>query len=189
VGRPEAYTIAPGRSATDEIEVAVAKTPRTGRPMPLRFRIVATADVLAADDGAGVSPRVVRGGDSNARRPKGGGRSYGGSASAGQGPRKGRRGRLAVERVDVAILRTGGRGCRWVSSLGGSFETVKAGRGRACDAPVWIAASGTRHWRLKLAGKLPKGRYTLLTRAVLTGDLAENAFSAKDRNRIQFRVR
>jgi hypothetical protein len=192
VGAPDAYTVSAGRSASDEIEVAVTRTPRKGRPMPLRFRVVATGDVQAANDGAGSAPTVVTGGDSNARRPAGGGRRYTGTSTPGQGSRKGRRGRLAVERVDVAILRTGGKACRWVASPGGSFETVKAtkaGRRKACDAPVWIPAAGTRHWRMQLTRKLPKGRYTMISRAVLAGDLAENAFSAKDRNRVQFRVR
>jgi hypothetical protein len=184
--------VSAGRSASDEIVVAVKRTPRTGRSMPLRFRVVATGDVQPANDGAGFSPKVVRGADSNARRPTGGGRRLAGSSSPGQGTRKGRRGRLGVERVDVAILRSGGKSCRWVASAGGNLQTVpatKAGRRKVCDAPVWVAATGTRHWRLKLMRKLPKGSYTLITRAVLADDLAENAFSAKDRNRIRFRVR
>jgi hypothetical protein len=148
--------------------------------------------VQAANDGAGSAPTVVTGGDSNARRPAGGGRRYSGSASPGQGGRRGKRGRLAVERVDVAILRGGGKACRWVASTGGNLETVKAtkaGGRKACDAPVWIPAAGTRHWRMQLTGKLPKGSYTMMSRAVLAGDLGENAFSAKDRNKLRFRVR
>jgi len=54
---------------------------------------------------------------------------------------------------------------------------------------VWVKAKGTKAWRLQLKQRLPKGRYTLFSRAVLANGLPEGKFSTGDHNRVSFRVR
>jgi hypothetical protein len=88
----------------------------------------------------------------------------------------------------VAILKRG-KGCHWVASVAGRTKAVKAGRKHACDAPVWITATGRTTWSLTLQRRLAKGRYRLLTRAVSSDDLTETSYTAKGRNRVDFRVR
>ena len=123
-----------------------------------------------------------------ASAPRAKGTRYSGKAFAGSG-RKVAKGLLKVRRVDVAIQKLGGKGCHWVSSLAGGTKAVKAGRKRACDAPIWMPATGTSTWSLTLQRKLAKGRYRLLTRAVGSDELAEDTFSKKGRNRVDFRIR
>jgi hypothetical protein len=182
------YTIRQGLTATDTVLVLTTTVPRIGRRKPLTFRVRATDDVQPENDLTTAAPLAIRGADSNARKPRGGGRRFTGRGFDGQG-RKVARALLGVRRVDVAIQRLGGRGCRWVASTNGGIRKVKPGVRRACDQPVWLTATGTHRWHLTLAGKLPKGRYVLLTRAVQAEELAEHDFSAKDHNRIRFRVR
>jgi hypothetical protein len=54
---------------------------------------------------------------------------------------------------------------------------------------VWVAAKGTKAWRLELRKKLPKGTYTVFSRAVLANGLPEGKFSAGDHNRLRLRVK
>lgn len=106
-------------------------------------------------------------------------------------------GRLA--RVEVAVARIDGRAnvaqrrrigsCSWLRSVRRlRFRGERAVRGR-CSNPVWLRARGTRVWSIRFARGLPRGRYVVLSRAVNRAGVAEVAFSARDRNRVRFRVR
>jgi hypothetical protein len=182
------YSIRPGLSVTDDMLVATAKAPKPGTRKALGFGIVAAGDVNAANDLVTAAPKAIRGAHARAGAPRAKGTRYSGKAVAGSG-RKVAKGLLKVRRVDVAIQKLGGKGCHWVSSLAGRTRSVKAGRKRACDAPIWMPATGTSTWSLTLQRKLAKGRYRLLTRAVSSDELAENTFSKKGRNRVDFRIR
>jgi hypothetical protein len=171
----------------DEMEIAVDAAP-TGATKPLRFRLRTANDIDPSSNVATTSPRVVRAAHARARAPRDGGRRYAGTASDARGGGVARS-LLKVRHVEVAILRRGGTGCRWVGSYRGGFRTRKAGRGHACDRPVWLAARGTHAWRLTLGRRLPRGRYTLLARALQSEGLAENRFTRAGRNRIGFRIR
>jgi uncharacterized delta-60 repeat protein len=186
--RVQKYTIAGGRSVTDQMTIAVNKAPKIGRKLPLRFRVVAPGDVLSSNDSVGSSPKVVRGAHSTARAPKHGGRRFSGRSAPAKG-KKTSKSLLRVLHVDVAILRTGGKGCRWVTSAEAGMRSLKAGKHHACTSPLWIRASGTKRWTFNLTRQLPKGHYVLLTRAMQSYGLAENRFSAKRHNRLRFRVR
>ena len=55
-------------------------------------------------------------------------------------------------------------GCR---RRAGNLRTVDD-----CGEPVWVEAEGTRRWELALAKALPRGRYTLRSRAILANGVA-----------------
>lgn len=80
-------------------------------------------------------------------------------------------------KVDVSVARRTGRSCRLLTT-GGSFTP----RTR-CDSHVHLVAAGTARWTLRLAHRLPRGRYLLTARAV---DAAGNLGSSRART---FRVR
>jgi PKD repeat protein len=73
-----------------------------------------------------------------------------------------------VESLDVAVARSlGKRGCRWWSRKTGRL----AAKPRRCARPHWLAAelSGdgeTRAWKVRLGGRLPRGRYRFVVLAV-----------------------
>jgi hypothetical protein len=52
-----------------------------------------------------------------------------------------------------------------------------------------VKVSGTEQWKLRLPKRLPKGVYTLRSRAVLANGVAEGRFSKGDRNLVRFRIR
>ena len=112
---------------------------------------------------------------------------------------------LSVQRVRVAILHVT-RGakpfsgqlparpssrpgkCEWVASRRGNVAKRKADHG-VCNSPIWIRATGTKHWSLRLKHRLPPGRYVVYSRATGSNGISESNFTAKDRNRRVFRVR
>jgi hypothetical protein len=65
-----------------------------------------------------------------------------------------------LARVEVAISRKVGRRCRFVASNG---RLTKA---RRCSKRLFLRAKGKGAWTLRLARKLPRGRYAILVRAV-----------------------
>jgi hypothetical protein len=154
--------------------------------VPLQFSVRDVEDVRDDNNSAGTSPRIVRPGDTNARKPSAG-RVFRGSSRPGSG-RGVRKRTLRVKSVEIAVQRSG-RGCRWLSSLRGDLRVVDAGAKGRCDAPVWVKATGTKKWVVKLRRKLPAGRYTLFSRAVLSNGVAEARFTRADHTRIAFRVR
>jgi hypothetical protein len=108
--------------------------------------------------------------------------------------------RPKVKRVQVAILRLGGGkalqgglpenptgkagGCKWLANRGArKFKGRKRSAKGVCDSPVWIAATGTSRWKLRLAHPLPTGRYVVYSRAVGSNGVPEAEFTAKDGNR------
>jgi hypothetical protein len=188
VGRPEPYTVPAGSSVTDEVWVAARrKRVQSGLRATVGFMAVTAEDLDPANNLAVATPMIVRTGDTNAFRPENG-RSFSGSARPGRAPGVKRR-QLRIARVEIAIQALGGDSCRWLSTAAGGLRIVPAGFAGACDAPVWVQVRGREDWRLRLAEKLPKGRYQLLSRAVLRNGVAEGAFSTKDRNRVKFTVR
>ena len=65
-----------------------------------------------------------------------------------------------LARVEVAISRKAGRRCRFVAANG---RLTKA---RKCSKRLFLRAKGKGAWTLRLARKLPRGRYTIVVRAV-----------------------
>jgi hypothetical protein len=178
---PDRYTLAPGRSVSDEVAVALVQQARAGTKVMLKFRAQATGDVDAANDTAGITARVVRVGDSDVRHA--GARVISGRARGGSGP--GTKAQLRLRAVDVAVRRLGG-GCRWLASSSVKFRKG----GGACKRPaVWLRATGTSSWRLALRGALPPGRYVAYSRARIGSGFREAIFTAKDRTKINFKVR
>jgi hypothetical protein len=184
-GTSSPVSIGAGRQMTDELEVGVVKGTKSGTRPLLAFQAQSPEDISIANNGVLAAPMIVRPGDTNLRKPSA--RSFRGTASAGAAKGVSKK-TLAVKRVEVAVLRSG-KGCRWLSSRAGDLRTVDAGAGGKCDEPVWVAARGTKAWRLRLAKRLPKGRYTVFSRAVLANGLPEGRFSTRDRNQVRFRVR
>jgi len=128
---------------------------------------------------------VVRVGDSRVRRA--GARRLSGTATKGAGPL--RAAALRPSRVHVAILRRSGKRCRWLTSARGRFTSRKAGPGGSCPSPRWVAAAGTRRWRLRLAKALPRGAYVVFSRVTIGAGFREARFSTRDGNRVALRVR
>jgi hypothetical protein len=186
LGRVATYPIAPGRRVTDVFDVGVIRGTHSGRIVPLAFSAYDVEDVRGENNNAGTAPRIVRPGDTNARKPSGA-RVFRGSSRPGSG-RGVRKSQLKVKSVEIAVRRIGST-CRWLSSVRGDLQVVDAGPKRRCDAPVWVKATGKKKWVVKLRRKLPAGRYTLFSRAVLANGVAEARFSRGDHTRIAFRVR
>jgi DNA-binding beta-propeller fold protein YncE len=72
-------------------------------------------------------------------------------------------GKLA--RVQYAIARAAGSRCRWYLGRG------RFGGSAACDAPVWLRATGTRRWSAAVTVRT-RGRYRVLSRALERGGAA-----------------
>ena len=173
---------------TDEVQVAVRRrTVRPGGRAPITFAVATTGDVRLANNVQRASPVVVRVGDTNARRPTRRNRLFTGTAKAARRVKGVKRRTGKVVRVELAVRRTG-KSCRWLAGTGGGLRVVPKGLAGTCDQPVWILARGTEDWRLRLRGKLPKGRYTLLSRAVTRSGAVEGAFSFGDHNKVRFRI-
>jgi hypothetical protein len=82
-----------------------------------------------------------------------------------------------IKRVEVAIMQVSTGTCRWVRSLGARFTPKRSTA--SCDAPAWLPARGTDHWKLEFARRLPKGRYDILARAVDARGHASSTFSRR----------
>ena len=65
-----------------------------------------------------------------------------------------------LKRVSVAIERKVGKRCQHLLRNG------RFGRASACSHHVWLPAKGKANWSFHLARKLPRGKYTVSTRAV-----------------------
>ncbi|HEV2786451.1 MAG TPA: hypothetical protein VGV67_08695, partial [Solirubrobacteraceae bacterium] len=70
-----------------------------------------------------------------------------------------RKRRGEVRKVSVAVARKAGTRCRFLSRRG----TV--GRARSCAKPVFLAAKGTKRWRMSLKGRFAPGSYRVSVRA------------------------
>jgi hypothetical protein len=180
------FVIGPGREFTDSPAVALRKRAKIGSRVLIGFRSVSgSTDLIAANDGRALAPRVVGVGDTDARRPRGDASRIAGIARAGRGPAAAKQ--LRVTKVSVAVRRLGA-GCRWLAAPGKArFRNRKAGRKGSCPNPVWLPARGTAHWRLRTRG-LPAGTYELLSRATIAMGFSEASFTRSDRNRVRFRT-
>ena len=65
---------------------------------------------------------------------------------------------------------------------------MRAGRGGACAPRTFLKARGAERWTFRLPRRLPRGRYLLVARAVDADGAVERSASARDRNRVVFRV-
>ncbi len=77
--------------------------------------------------------------------------------------------------------------CRQMTSKG-TFLAFKA-KNKRCSPTHWIPVTGTTTWSFKLPKRLPKGTYTLYSRATDDADLTETSFTGRDHNRVSFTVR
>ena len=182
-GRADRYAVPAGQSVTDELEVRLRRGARVGQPALIAFTASDAAELLPGDNVAARSPRVVRPGDSRARRPTGA-RRFSGTAENGRA-RGVRKRMLRIAHVEIAV-RKAGNGCRWLSSSDGDLRKVARSE---CNDPVWVRVNGTSDWSLRLRRKLPDGRYTLFTRAVTRNGVSEAKFGFGDGNKLSFRVR
>jgi hypothetical protein len=88
-----------------------------------------------------------------------------------------------VRRVEVTVQRKAGGRCRWMTAKG----TV-AVRKRTCRT-VWLPARGTTAWTLTLRRGLPKGAWTVRSRATDRTGARETAWSARAGNQRAVTIR
>ena len=77
--------------------------------------------------------------------------------------------------VRVGLVRMAGKRCESLQQ-NGRLARVKRTRG-ACVPTVWLSASGTAKWKLKLRRRLPAGRYSLYVQAVDAAGHAQVTFT------------
>jgi hypothetical protein len=186
VGGKPGYSLRAGQSASDRLRVGAPKGAVVGKRVDLVLRAGADGDVDPRDDAVGVSPRVVGVGDSDIRRA--GARGFAGTATKGRGEGVKRK-RLRAVRVEVAVLRRGGKRCSWLASRRGGFAGRERSQDGRCTAPRWLRADGVKQWRFRLRQPLPGGRYRVYSRATIAAGFPEARFSEQDRNMIDFTVR
>ena len=93
-----------------------------------------------------------------------------------------------LRRVEVSIRRIEPRRCAWVTSRRAAIKRTRQVKGR-CTKPVWITASGTTTWSLKLARALPAGRYEIRSRARLADGTTESSTARSGKNVLTVRLR
>ena len=94
------------------------------------------------------------------------------------------RGRLRIERVDVALVRRTDRRCMYLKTAAPTWRRGRLGNPmNPCAQLIWKRAAGTRAWSFRFKRPLPKGSYLLYSRAH-GGDLTE-----APPQRMTFRVR
>ncbi len=160
------YTVMPGKSVEDEIAVGVLRGLKTGTRRRSRSAWSTPTTWSRANDVASAEPVVVRPGDTNARHAAARASPSRGRASQGVGARCLRADIAGARACRSSVRRLGGE-CRWLSSADGDLRTVDESAAGKCDEPVWVTVKGTERWSLRLAKRLPNGRYELRTRAVL----------------------
>jgi uncharacterized delta-60 repeat protein len=180
------FTLVAGSSATDKLPVAAPKGAVIGRDV--RFDFLASSsgeDLNPADNRVGVTARVVAVGDTRIRAA--GPRTLSGTATNGRGGRS--KTSTTLSRVEISVESLKGKQCRHLRSVAGRLATTQGRRSAGCRSPIWLRATGTRRWSVKLKGRLPAGRYRLRSRAVTRNGFPEATFGTKDRNSRIFRVR
>ncbi len=181
------FALARGRSATVDTAARLRKRTKAGRFATVTFTAAATQQANPDNDVVSARMRVVSPPDSRIRAA--GARAVRGSARAGsagrKAPKKARRA-VRLRGVQVAVQRRG----KHCATLAGRSGRLRAAKGRRCGARTWIDASGARRWKLRLARRLPAGRYVVYSRATARDrGLPEAAWSKADRNTTTFRVR
>jgi hypothetical protein len=67
----------------------------------------------------------------------------------------------SIQRVQVSVAKSVKKGkCQYLSATGALLDPT------TCAFPYSIIATGTDHWKVKPAKKLPKGRYTVVASAI-----------------------
>ena len=69
------------------------------------------------------------------------------------------RGCAGLAKVSLSIALHKRHRCRFLKKNG------RLGKARKCKSVQWIPAKGTKKWRLRTTRRLPKGTYTIQTRA------------------------
>lgn len=90
----------------------------------------------------------------------------------------------AIAKVEVAVQRVGSKKskrCAWLKSTRAKFRTFRKTRA-GCKKMVWLKASGTASWSLKLKKSLPTGTYRIHARATPVGGSAEATFKKSLKN-------
>ncbi|PTL58496.1 choice-of-anchor Q domain-containing protein [Paraconexibacter algicola] len=85
-----------------------------------------------------------------------------------------------TSKVRVSVARKVGKRCRFLLP-GGTFSAT-----RDCRRTLYVTAQGTTSWRLTLP-KLPKGRYTVWSRAIVQGKLVERKKTSRNFRRFEVR--
>jgi hypothetical protein len=65
---------------------------------------------------------------------------------------------------------------------------VKPGSGRKCDSPLWLRASGKRHWLYRFRRSLGSGRYQLLVRVSNRAGVYDTTFAPSHHDVVTFTV-
>jgi hypothetical protein len=97
-----------------------------------------------------------------------------------------------VKRVEIALSGTTGKGRakRCIAlQANGRLRRSKPSKAGRCAPRRYFAVTGTLSWRFTIVGKLPKGSYTLVSRAVDDKGRVESFASADDGNLVRIRVR
>jgi hypothetical protein len=186
VGSQASYSVDGGKRVSDRVPGSAPAKASPGARVSVPLRVGAEGDVNPRDNESSVTATVVGVGDSDVRGW--GSRALSGRASGGRGAKL-KPASLRVSRVDVAVVSLGAKSCGWLSSADGRFSTRRPPAGGGCGTPRWLRARGTTRWRFTLRRALPAGRYAVYSRASIGAGFAEAKFSAKDKNRIDFRVR
>lgn len=140
-------------------QATVQQTPKTGETHP-EISGTSTLEVLARDVSAGRSANPA-----------------------------------AIKKVLVALVRVphgahaarAPSSCRWLASTRGRFVKRSTRRG-TCAHPVFLKATGTAHWHLRLTHKLACGSYVVYAAAVDNAGFTETTFSSKQGNRRTFKI-
>jgi hypothetical protein len=91
----------------------------------------------------------------------------------------------AVRVVEIAIERLSGRKagrCTWLRNKQAKFKQ------RSCRKPIWLKATGTRHWTVTYS-RLPPGRYEVFALAISNNGLSADTFAPRAGDTKIFRVR
>jgi hypothetical protein len=114
-----------------------------------------------------------------------------GTASAARGGPEAALSQIAHVDVAVRMLSTSRRarvrGCVWLNGRG-RLVRVKPGRGGKCDTPLWLRASGKRHWLYQFRRRLGSGGYQLLVRVSNRAGVYDTTFAASHHNLVRFRT-
>jgi hypothetical protein len=94
-----------------------------------------------------------------------------------------------IAHVDIAVrlLSTQGRSCVWLNGQG-RLVRRSPGRSGKCDSPLWLRASGTRHWLYHFRRGLNSGRYQLLVRVLNRAGVYDTTFAPSHHNVVAFRL-
>jgi hypothetical protein len=94
-----------------------------------------------------------------------------------------------IAHVDIAVrlLSPRGRGCVWLNGQG-RLVRRRPGRSGKCDSPLWLRASGKRHWLYRFRRRLNPGRYQLLVRASNRAGVYDTTFAPSHHNLVAFRI-